>query len=96
MGTANRGQSQARTAAHAKLVVAWPDGNEFVPGTRTSGSGFGYRKGGRSRGIAARNPYEERSATTAATTTVSRIAGRRQTTARTAATAIQTSPCVPA
>jgi hypothetical protein len=37
--------------AHAKLTVAWPEGNEWVAGSETSGAGSGSASGGRSRAI---------------------------------------------
>ena len=61
-GTFGNGVSHASSAADAKAVAAWPDGNDGLGGTRTSGSGSGNRRGGRSRPIAWRRMSDSTSA----------------------------------
>jgi hypothetical protein len=92
MATARRGIAAANTTAHANDTVAWPDGNEYVVGSRTIGSGSGSTTNGRSRPMTAFRSPDETSASSTASAVAKKTSGRRRATAKTAAIASQTRP----
>ncbi len=88
--TRARGSAAASTVAHAKLVAAWPDGNECVVG-----SAIRWLTCGRLRGIMSLSPLASRSATRSAPSVTKKIDGRRRYSASTAAMTRKTIPSCP-
>jgi hypothetical protein len=62
----NRGNASARIVAAAKLVAAWPEGNDGSCGAGTSVFGSRYREDGRSRSTRALIPVADQSASATA------------------------------
>ena len=93
-GEADR-ERQVSTVAAAKLVAAWPDGNEASVGAVTSGFGSAKRIDGRSTSNRPFSPYEAQSETATARTVKTTTAYRFQRSARTHASTIQTRPSRP-
>src|SRR5262249_56110614 len=92
---AKAGNANDRIVAAAKLVAAWPDGNEESCGSGASVFGVGYRSGGRGRSTSALIAIEIQSERATPITVSSSTPQRRQTALRTTAHTTQPTPPPP-